>query len=59
MDDPLKRLVKCIICLALIGTIIALAWYFAVDLPIRQAAALDVPTNLANTWKPVTFSPSM
>jgi hypothetical protein len=34
------------IALAILGTIIALAWYFAVDLPIQQAA-LHAPTNAA------------
>ncbi|MDP3563602.1 MAG: hypothetical protein Q8R70_03850 [Methanoregula sp.] len=43
--DALKNLVIFIIALAILGTIIALAWYFAVDLPIQQAAALNVPTN--------------
>ena len=33
------------IALAILGTIIALVWYFAVDLPIQQAAALNTPIN--------------
>jgi len=44
-SDALKNLVIFIICLAILGTIIALAWYFAVDLPIQQAAALHAPMN--------------
>jgi hypothetical protein len=44
-SDALKNLVVFIIALAILGTLIALAWYFAVDLPIRQAAALPVPLN--------------
>lgn len=42
--DALKNLVCFIIVLAILGTIIALAWYFAVALPLRQAA-LHVPAN--------------
>jgi hypothetical protein len=45
-SDALKKLVIFIIALAILGTIIAPAWYFAVDLPIQQAAALDVPENV-------------
>jgi len=44
-SDALKNLVIFIMALAILGTIIALAWYFAVDLPIQQAAALNMPTN--------------
>ncbi|MDP3565479.1 MAG: hypothetical protein Q8R70_13425 [Methanoregula sp.] len=44
-SDALKNLVIFIIALAILGTIIALAWYFAVDLPIQQAAANLAPTN--------------
>jgi hypothetical protein len=44
-SDALKNLVQFIVCLAIIGTIVALAWYFAVDLPLQQAAALQVPPN--------------
>ncbi|MCX6688247.1 MAG: hypothetical protein NTZ39_00885 [Methanoregula sp.] len=42
--DALKNLVIFIIALAIIGTIIALVWYFAVDLPTLQAA-LHAPAN--------------
>ena len=45
-SDALKNLVIFMIVLAILGTIIAFAWYFAVDLPIQQAAALNVPENL-------------
>jgi hypothetical protein len=45
-SDALKNLVLFIIALAILGTVIALAWYFAVDLPIQQAAALNVPENV-------------
>ncbi|WP_158491367.1 hypothetical protein [Methanoregula formicica] len=41
----MKSLVKFMICLAIAGTIIALVWYFAIDLPVQQAAAIHVPTN--------------
>ena len=43
-SDALMKLLKFIICLAILGTIIALAWYFAVEIPLQQAAAL-VPAN--------------
>jgi hypothetical protein len=45
-SDVMKNLVLFIIGLAILGTIIALAWYFAVDLPAMQAAALHAPANL-------------
>jgi len=44
-SNALKDLVIFIIALAILGTIIALAWYFVVDLPLQQAAALNVPMN--------------
>ncbi|MCX6688249.1 MAG: hypothetical protein NTZ39_00895 [Methanoregula sp.] len=44
-SDALKNLVIFIIALAIIGTIIALAWYFAVELPIQQAA-IHAPANM-------------
>ncbi|AGB02764.1 hypothetical protein Metfor_1739 [Methanoregula formicica SMSP] len=44
-SDAVKSLVKFMICLAIAGTIIALVWYFAIDLPVQQAAAIHVPTN--------------
>ena len=43
-SDALKKLVMFIICLAILGTILALVWYFAVDLPI-QLAILHAPMN--------------
>ena len=43
-SEVLKNLVTAMIALAIIGTVIALAWYFAVDLPLRQAA-LHTPLN--------------
>jgi hypothetical protein len=43
-SDALKNLIIFMIALAILGTIIALIWYFAVDLPLRQAA-LHVPSN--------------
>jgi hypothetical protein len=46
-SGALKNLVVFVIALAIIGTLIALAWYFAVDLPIMQAAALNAPANSA------------
>jgi hypothetical protein len=42
-SDALKNLVLFMIALAILGTIIALAWYFVVALPIQQA--LPAPAN--------------
>ncbi|MCX6688250.1 MAG: hypothetical protein NTZ39_00900 [Methanoregula sp.] len=47
-SDSLKNLVIFIIALAILGTILALAWYFAVDLPTLQAAALHAPANMGD-----------
>jgi heme/copper-type cytochrome/quinol oxidase subunit 2 len=44
--DALKNLIWFIIGLAILGTVIALAIYFAVELPARQAA-LTAPANYA------------
>jgi hypothetical protein len=44
-SDPLKNLVIVMIGLAILGTFIALAWYYAVDIPTLQAAALHAPMN--------------
>ena len=52
-SDALMKLLKFIICLAILGTIIALAWYFAVEIPL-QAAALHVPAN--GSCKPYCIS---
>ena len=46
MKDALTCLLIFTLILAVAGTIIALAWYFGVELPI-QHAALRPPTNLA------------
>ncbi len=43
MDDPLKKLVVFIICLAVLGIIVALAWYLLVG-PVPQPS-LTVPAN--------------
>lgn len=43
-SDALKNLVIFIIALAILGAVIALAWYFAVELPIQQTA-LNIPVN--------------
>ena len=42
--DPMKNLVIFMISLAIVGIILALAVYFAIDLPL-QLAALHAPTN--------------
>jgi hypothetical protein len=52
-SDALKKLVIFIIALAILGTIIAFAWYFAVDLPLRQAASLHSPAN--SLCRPLCF----
>jgi hypothetical protein len=44
-SDALKILVLFIIGLAILGTIIALAWYFGVELPIQHAIAHHPPAN--------------
>jgi hypothetical protein len=43
--DTMNSLVKFLICLAVIGTVIALIIYFTVVLP--HAAALQAPSNFA------------
>jgi hypothetical protein len=45
-SDAMMNLVKFIICLAIVGAVVALAVYFTVYLPM-QHAALSVPTNVA------------
>jgi hypothetical protein len=45
-SDVMKNLVLFILGLAILGTIIALALYFVVDLPAMQAAALHAPMNI-------------
>lgn len=48
-SDALKNLVLFVAALAIIGTVIALAWYFAVALPLQQAAP-HAPSNLFTTF---------
>ena len=43
-SDSLKNLIRFVIGLAILGVIVAFAWYFIVDLPIQQAA-LSAPMN--------------
>ena len=43
-SDAMKNLVIFILGLAIAGTVIALAWYFAVALPVQHAALLP-PAN--------------
>jgi len=43
-SDAMKNLVKFMVCLAILGTIIALAIYFGVILP--SPAPVHPPTNL-------------
>jgi hypothetical protein len=46
--DALNKLMKFIICLTILGALVAIVLYFAVELPVQQAA-LHVPTN-RYTW---------
>ena len=50
-SDAMKNLVIFIIALAILGTIIALALYFAVDLPLQQAL-LHAPMNSCRPGSP-------
>jgi len=43
-SDALKKLVWFIIALAILGTVIAMIHYFAIDLPLQQAL-LHAPAN--------------
>ena len=45
-SDALKKLVLFIIALAILGTVVAMLHYFAIDLPLQQAA-LHAPVNVA------------
>jgi hypothetical protein len=44
MDEIVKKIVLVMVCLAILGCIIAGLHYIAIDLPIQQAA-LHVPAN--------------
>lgn len=49
-SDALKKLVMFIIALAILGTVVAMLHYFAIDLPIQQAA-LHAPANgMMDPW---------
>jgi hypothetical protein len=52
-SDALKKLVWFIIALAILAIVLAMLHYFAIDLPIQQAA-LHAPTNggSCNTSEP-------
>lgn len=47
-SDAVKSLMLFIIGLAILGTLMALAWYFAMELPARQAL-LHAPLNAIPT----------
>ena len=50
-SDALKKLVWFIIALAILGTVVAMLHYVAIDLPIQQAA-LHMPANgMMDPWK--------
>lgn len=44
-SDALKNLVIFMIVLAILGTIITLELYFALNLPLQQVALFHAPTN--------------
>ena len=44
MDEAIKKIILLMVGLAILGCIIAGVHYFAIDLPIQQAA-LHAPTN--------------
>jgi len=44
----MKNLVLFMIKMAILGLVIAFAWYYLVDLPLQQAA-LHLPTNTGFT----------
>ncbi len=46
-SDALKKLVWSIIALAILGTVVAMLHYFAIDLPIQQAA-FHAPANVGS-----------
>jgi hypothetical protein len=46
MDDAIKKNILLMVCLAILGCIIAGVHYFVIDLPIQQAA-LHAPANIA------------
>jgi len=47
-SDALNNLIIFMIALAILGTIIAFAGYFAVALPLQQVAAVHAPANIYN-----------
>ncbi|MFA6363507.1 hypothetical protein [Methanoregula sp.] len=47
--DVLKNLVLFIVALAIVATILVLAWYFGVEMP-AQKALLHAPENLCSGW---------
>lgn len=49
-SDAMKNLAKFMVCLAILGTIIALAIYFVVILPTQ--ALVHPPTNEVYTYPP-------
>ena len=44
-SDAMKRLMVFIVGIAILGLILALVFYFAVDLQAMQATALHIPVN--------------
>lgn len=53
--DALKDLVKFLVCLAILGAMVALVAYFAVVLP--HDAAIQAPTNFVGPQVRTTITP--
>jgi archaellum component FlaG (FlaF/FlaG flagellin family) len=49
-SDALKKLVWFIIALAILGSVIAMLHYFAIDLPIQQAALHSPANGMTDEW---------
>jgi len=49
-SDALKKLVWFIIALAIVGTVVAMLHYFAIDLPIQQAALHTPANDMRDPW---------
>ncbi len=55
-QTPLSRLILFMICLAIAGSIVAGAHYYAVDLPVQNAVTQQ-PANCCRCPPPVAVSP--
>ena len=50
MDEAIKKIILLMLCLAILGCIIAGVHYFAIDIPIQQAV-LHAPANIGMAAK--------